>query len=256
LKKTPKPEIDRLVNEAAQRLEISHLLDRKPKALSGGQRQRVALGRAIVRKPAVFLMDEPLSNLDAKLRVTMRSEIKKLHQQLQTTFVYVTHDQTEALTMGDRIAIFNAGYMQQVGSPSEVYNRPVNLFVATFIGSPQMNLQEANAVFQGDRVILTGTYFKFSLPKLETSKEGKVIVGFRPEHLQPGQGNGENVYAAMVEVIEPMGSEAFIYLKSDKGNVTARVDEEHIPKIGDTMTLSIDPVKVHVFDPTSESRLN
>ena len=243
------------MNEAAQRLEISHLLDRKPKALSGGQRQRVALGRAIVRNPAVFLMDEPLSNLDAKLRVTMRSEIKKLHQQLQTTFVYVTHDQTEALTMGDRIAVFNAGYMQQVGTPAEVYGRPVNLFVATFIGSPQMNLVEGNLSVQGDRAILKGNHFEFSVPKTEAMKDGKVVVGFRPEHLVPTS-DAANAFRSEVEVIEPMGSEAFIYLKSDKGNVVARVDEQHIPKVGQTVGLAVDPAKIHVFDAGTENRLN
>ncbi|MFP5501130.1 MAG: ABC transporter ATP-binding protein, partial [Candidatus Sericytochromatia bacterium] len=255
LKKTPKAEIDRLVNEAAERLEISHLLDRKPKALSGGQRQRVALGRAIVRKPAVFLMDEPLSNLDAKLRVTMRSEIKKLHQQLQTTFVYVTHDQTEALTMGDRIAVFNGGYMQQIGTPAEVYGRPVNMFVATFIGSPQMNLLEGKATVQGDSVVVESEYFRFTVPKYRDAKDGPVVVGFRPEHLVPSPG-AENAYKAEVEVVEPMGSEAYVYLKSPKGSVIVRVGEEHIPKVGDVLTLAVDPSRVHLFDPKTENRLN
>jgi multiple sugar transport system ATP-binding protein len=256
LKKVPKPEIERLVNDAAERLELTKLLDRKPKALSGGQRQRVALGRAIVRNPQVFLMDEPLSNLDAKLRVSMRAEIKKLHQQLQTTFVYVTHDQTEALTMGDRIAIFNAGYMQQVGTPSEVYNRPLNMFVASFIGSPQMNLVNGVLSFEGDRAVVKGTYFQFTIARTEIMKEGKVVVGFRPEHLTPTHAEEVNAYKAPVEVIEPMGSEAFVYLKSAEGNVIARVTEEHIPKLNDTMTLAIDATKVHLFDPTTEGRLN
>jgi multiple sugar transport system ATP-binding protein len=255
LKKVAKAEIERQVNEAAERLEISHLLDRKPKALSGGQRQRVALGRAIVRKPAVFLMDEPLSNLDAKLRVTMRSEIKKLHQQLQTTFVYVTHDQTEALTMGDRIAIFNAGYMQQVGTPAEVYARPVNLFVASFIGSPQMNLVEATLKIEGDSVLVSGDRFNFRLPRPAQAKEGKVVIGFRPEHLLPTS-NSENVYRSEVEVIEPMGSEAFIYLKGEKNSVVARVDEEHIPKLGAVIGLTLEPGRIHLFDPGTEQRLN
>jgi multiple sugar transport system ATP-binding protein len=257
LKKTPKAEIDRMVNEAAERLEITHLLDRKPKALSGGQRQRVALGRAIVRNPAVFLMDEPLSNLDAKLRVTMRSEIKKLHQQLQTTFVYVTHDQTEALTMGDRIAIFNAGYMQQVGTPNEVYNRPLNMFVASFIGSPQMNLLEGESTVEGDKLVVTGTYFRFVLPKPEGFNGGKVVLGFRPEHLMPvGPEVTENVYRAPVELLEPMGHEAFVYLKADKTAVLARVLEDQMPKIGEALGLTIDLSKVHLFDPATEKRLN
>jgi multiple sugar transport system ATP-binding protein len=257
LRKTPKAEIDRLVNEAAQRLEISHLLDRKPKALSGGQRQRVALGRAIVRKPSVFLMDEPLSNLDAKLRVTMRSEIKKLHQQLQTTFVYVTHDQTEALTMGDRIAIFNAGYMQQVGTPNEVYNRPVNMFVASFIGSPQMNLVEGTATVEGNQIVVTGPQFRFILPKPEGFNGGKVVLGFRPEHLEPAPADQtDNVYRAPVEMLEPMGHEAFVYLKSEKNPVLARVLEAQMPKIGETFGLTLDLGKIHLFDPATENRLN
>ncbi|MDB5098410.1 MAG: glycerol-3-phosphate transporter ATP-binding protein [Cyanobacteria bacterium RYN_339] len=257
LKKTPKAEIDRLVDDAAKRLELTHLLDRKPKALSGGQRQRVALGRAIVRNPQVFLMDEPLSNLDAKLRVSMRAEIKKLHQQLQTTFVYVTHDQTEALTMGDRIAIFNAGFMQQVGTPFEVYNRPVNTFVATFIGSPQMNLEAAKLAFEGDRAVVKSGYFTFNLPRTELMKEGDVLVGFRPEHLVPGNAGDANLLKAPVEVIEPMGSEAYVYLKGDKGNVIARVGEEFIPKLGQELSLTIDPAKVHVFDAAGDGkRLN
>ena len=255
LKKVAKTEIDRAVDDAAKRLEITHLLDRKPKALSGGQRQRVALGRAIVRNPQVFLMDEPLSNLDAKLRVTMRSEIKKLHQQLQTTFVYVTHDQTEALTMGDRIAIFNAGYMQQVGTPFEVYNRPLNMFVATFIGSPQMNMLEGTAAVEGDQVRVKGSHFEFVMPKTGEMKDGPVVVGFRPEHLTPTADTG-HAYRAEVDVIEPMGSEAFVYLKADKGNVIARLGENHIPKIGDTLALTIDAAKIHLFDPKTENRLN
>jgi multiple sugar transport system ATP-binding protein len=205
----------------------------------------------------VFLMDEPLSNLDAKLRVSMRAEIKKLHQQLQTTFVYVTHDQTEALTMGDRIAIFNAGYMQQVGTPFEVYNRPVNTFVATFIGSPQMNLEAGKVRFEGDRAVVTGTYFNFNLPRTEGMKEGDVVVGFRPEHLLPANAGDANVLKAPVEVIEPMGSEAYVYLKGDKGNVIARVGEEFIPKLGQEMALTIDPTKVHLFESSAEGkRLN
>jgi multiple sugar transport system ATP-binding protein len=202
-------------------------------------------------------MDEPLSNLDAKLRVTMRSEIKKLHQQLQTTFVYVTHDQTEALTMGDRIAIFNAGYMQQVGTPHDVYNRPNNLFVASFIGSPQMNLVEGNATVEGNSLVVTGTQFRFTLPKPEGFNGGKVVLGFRPEHLAPAPADQtENVYRASVEMLEPMGHEAFVYLKGDKNNVLARVLEEQMPKIGETYGLTVEPAKLHLFDPATEQRLN
>ena len=191
LRKTPKPEIDRRVREAAKILDIDHLLDRRPKALSGGQRQRVAMGRAIVREPKVFLMDEPLSNLDAKLRVQMRTEISKLHQRLQTTFIYVTHDQTEAMTLGTRIVVLKDGVIQQVDSPSNLYKSPNNLFVAGFIGSPQMNFIETKVVKQGEDIILAFGNEEIKLPQAKAKKlvdggyVGKeVIMGIRPEDLR------------------------------------------------------------------------
>ncbi|MEB3197183.1 MAG: sn-glycerol-3-phosphate ABC transporter ATP-binding protein UgpC [Candidatus Sericytochromatia bacterium] len=254
LRNTPKSEIDRVVDDVAARLEIQHLLERKPKQLSGGQRQRVALGRAIVRNPQVFLMDEPLSNLDAKLRVSMRAEIKKLHRDLQTTFVYVTHDQTEALTMGDRIAIFNAGHMQQVGTPAEVYQRPANLFVATFIGSPQMNLVRGVAATVDGRVHLRGENFAFTLPEGRNVREGDVVVGFRPEHLVPIAAELPG-YRAEVDVVEPMGSEGFVYLRGTGAPVVARLEDSELPQVGDVLSLGVDPTKLHLFDPVSEARL-
>ena len=185
LRKVAKETIEARVREAARSLEIEHLLERRPKALSGGQRQRVAIGRAIVRDPTVFLMDEPLSNLDAKLRVSMRAEIKKLHKRLATTFVYVTHDQTEAMTLGDRIAVMRGGDLQQHGTPLEVYDRPANLFVATFIGSPQMNLFDARLEVAEGRARITAPGLEMDVPAEAHHRPGKVVVGLRPEHMEP-----------------------------------------------------------------------
>lgn len=255
LRKVPPDEIRRRVLEAARSLEVEHLLDRKPKELSGGQRQRIAIGRAIVREPKVFLMDEPLSNLDAKLRVSMRAEIKKLHQRLQTTFVYVTHDQTEAMTLGDRIAIMKAGDLQQVDTPHQVYNYPANLFVATFIGSPQMNLLSGTLTHDGDAVVVTGKGFRFVLPKKASYREGSVIVGIRPEHLSLAGENAQNVLTSTVEVTEPMGFETYVYLKGETAPIIARMTEEQAPQVGETLTLTADPEKVHLFDPATENRL-
>ncbi len=257
LRKIDRKEIDRRVREAARSLEIEHFLDRKPKALSGGQRQRVAIGRAIVREPKVFLMDEPLSNLDAKLRVSMRAEIKKLHQRLNTTFVYVTHDQTEAMTLGERIAILRGGDLQQIGTPHEVYTAPANLFVATFIGSPQMNLLDGTLAFDGDRSIVKGAGFHFTLARSAGHHEGDVIVGVRPEHLVTASGDGPPTgkFESRVEVVEPLGSEAYVYLAGAKGNVIARVAEEHMPRVGQTASFTIDASRIHLFDPRTEARL-
>ncbi|HEY9857192.1 MAG TPA: sn-glycerol-3-phosphate ABC transporter ATP-binding protein UgpC [Stenomitos sp.] len=254
LRKMPKAEIHGKVMEAAKSLEIEHLLERKPKALSGGQRQRIAIGRAIVREPKVFLMDEPLSNLDAKLRVSMRAEIKKLHQRLQTTFVYVTHDQTEAMTLGDRIAIMKAGDLQQCDTPHEVYNNPANLFVATFIGSPQMNLLDGTMKVAGSEAVVEGKGFKFVLPKKSSFRDGAVVVGIRPEHMTVTQGDLGLV--GQVEVTEPMGFETYVYLPGDRGPIIARVSEEHAPKVGETVRFTVDPAKIHVFDPQTEARLS
>lgn len=225
LRKAPKDEIDKKVREAAKRLDIEHLLDRKPKALSGGQRQRVALGRAIVREPKVFLMDEPLSNLDAKLRVQMRTEISKLYQSLGTTFIYVTHDQVEALTMGTRIVVMKDGIIQQVDTPLNIYNTPNNLFVASFIGSPQMNLingivsekdGKLYCKFDENNILLPEEKAKGLKEKGYVNKE--VVFGIRPEHLDDNAQIIENNPAATltgdVEVVERMGAESYIYFRS------------------------------------------
>ena len=254
LKGVAKAEVEKRVMAAAKSLEIEALLERKPKALSGGQRQRVAIGRAIVREPKVFLMDEPLSNLDAKLRVSMRAEIKKLHQKLKTTFVYVTHDQTEAMTLGDRIAVMKAGDLMQCDTPHELFHRPANLFVATFIGSPQMNLVRGDLTVDGEQAVLEGKRFRFVVPKRTSHREGPVVVGFRPEHLALVEGGEEGV-TSTVEVVEPIGSESYVYLEGDEGSIVARLPEEQTPKPGAKIRLRADPARIHVFDPESEGRL-
>lgn len=266
LRKTPKADIDRRVKEAAKILDIEHLLNRKPKALSGGQRQRVALGRAIVREPKVFLMDEPLSNLDAKLRVQMRTEITKLHNRLQTTFIYVTHDQTEAMTMGTRIVVMKDGFIQQVDTPQHLYDHPVNLFVGGFIGSPQMNffpvtlVKEANdvyAIFENNKIkIPEGKIKKFKDP----SYVGKdIMMGIRPEDLHDEeiflQSASESTIKAFVEVVELMGSETYLYLTIVGNNITARVDPRSTARTGDTIRIALDPNKLHFFDKETEETL-
>ncbi|HHV96965.1 MAG TPA: sn-glycerol-3-phosphate ABC transporter ATP-binding protein UgpC [Clostridiaceae bacterium] len=262
LRRTPKAEIKRRVLEAAKILEIEHLLDRKPKALSGGQRQRVALGRAIVRNPKVFLMDEPLSNLDAKLRVQMRIEISKLHQRLATTFIYVTHDQTEAMTMGTRIVVMKDGFIQQVDTPQALYEKPVNLFVAGFIGSPQMNFINSKIEQLEDGVYVVFGNHKLKLPeskvKAASNYIGKeVIMGIRPEHI-----HDEEVYIqslpncvadAYVEVVEMLGSETLLYLTIDELNVTARVNPRTTARSGDTIKVAFDVNRIHLFDKDTEN---
>jgi len=264
LRKTPKAEIEKRVNEAARILAIENLLDRRPKALSGGQRQRVAMGRAIVREPQVFLMDEPLSNLDAKLRVQMRTEITKLHYNLQTTFIYVTHDQTEAMTLGTRIVVMKDGVIQQVDSPVNLYNKPKNMFVAGFIGSPQMNLLEATIKKSGDDVMLVvGEYeIKLTDPKAKAVEDGgyvgkTVIMGIRPEDLHDEEafisaaGPGATLNAD-VEVTELLGAEVFLYLTIAGQPVTARVNPRSTAKPNDRIKMAIDLNKVHVFDKDTE----
>ncbi len=261
LRKTPKAEINKRVHEAARILDIEHLLERKPKALSGGQRQRVALGRAIVREPKVFLMDEPLSNLDAKLRVQMRSEICKLHQRLQTTFIYVTHDQTEALTMGTRIVVMKDGIMQQVDSPSELYRNPVNMFVAGFIGSPQMNFCDAVIANEGGNICVK---FGSNTVKLTAEKAAKaekyigqtVVMGIRPEDLYDDQDSLEK-YAdskieADVDITEMMGAETYLYLVIDGMKFIARVKADSDAKTNTKISVAIDPEKIHIFDKETE----
>lgn len=259
LRKVPKAEIDKKVREAARILDIEHLLDRKPKALSGGQRQRVALGRAIVREPKVFLMDEPLSNLDAKLRVQMRTEISKLHQKLQTTFIYVTHDQTEAMTMGTRIVVMKDGIVQQVNTPQFIYDNPANIFVAGFIGSPQMNfldasLSESNgeviAKFGKDTVVLSKELANAAKSKGYIGKD--VIVGIRPEDIEIAAGDENSIVEAKVEVTELMGAETYIYLTKEKSNIVARVNGTVKLNHGDSLKIALDTTKLHIFDKETE----
>jgi len=262
LRKTPKIEIIRRVHEAADILDIEHLLDRKPKALSGGQRQRVALGRAIVREPKVFLMDEPLSNLDAKLRVQMRTEICKLHQKLQTTFIYVTHDQTEALTMGSRIVVMKDGFVQQVASPQMLYDNPCNIFVAGFIGSPQMNFISAMVNKTQSGVTLTFGDHTIKLPEGKVSGIApeyfgkEVTMGIRPENLHDEESYlsamPDCVVDATVEVTEMMGAETYLYLKIADTSFTARVNPRTTAKAGDTIKIAFDVNKIHLFDTDTE----
>ncbi len=263
LRKTPKDQIDKLVHEAARILDLEHLLDRKPKALSGGQRQRVAMGRAIVRSPKVFLMDEPLSNLDAKLRGQMRIEISKLHQRLQATIIYVTHDQTEAMTLGTRIVVMKDGVVQQVDSPQNLYDNPCNKFVAGFIGAPQMNLLDAAVGKSGDDVTLTFGGNTIALPtdkakKLESAGYvGKTVtLGIRPEDLHDDEAaltnNAKSVIEATIRVYEMLGAEVYLYFDIDETSCTARVNPRTSARPGDTVKLALDMTKAHVFDKETE----
>ncbi len=261
IRKTPRPEMDRLVNEAAQILGITEFLDRKPKQLSGGQRQRVALGRAIVRKPAVFLFDEPLSNLDAKLRVQMRAEISTLQRRLRTTTVYVTHDQVEAMTMGDRMAVMSKGELQQVGTPLEVYERPANLFVASFIGTPPMNFVPATLTDGGANVAASG--LKMPVPRefraAAAGREGtKVVLGIRPENVREAsrEGSGGTVpVTAKVEFVEPLGHEVIVHGRVGDELIVAKVDPHRSPQIGSTIDLVVETDAAHLFDAATEKRL-
>lgn len=266
LRKLPKQEIKQRVEQAAQILGISHLLSRKPKALSGGQRQRVALGRAIVRNPKVFLLDEPLSNLDAKLRVQMRTEIIKLYHKLKTTFIYVTHDQTEAMTMGTRIVVMKDGVIQQIGSPQEVYTQPNNIFVATFIGSPQMNLiscvlQEENnvyyAVTEKDRIRLGQRYRDCTALKGYLGKE--IVMGIRAENIRTSdQEAGEcqdSSVEAFLEVTEMLGAETFLYLNYGGEKLIAKVPPESAKQCGETIHIAFDTEKLYFFDRETELRI-
>jgi multiple sugar transport system ATP-binding protein len=258
LLKTPKQEIKRRVEEAAKILNLERFLDRKPKALSGGQRQRVALGRAIVREPAAFLMDEPLSNLDAKLRVQTRAEIARIQQRLGTTTVYVTHDQVEAMTMGDRIAVMRDGILQQVGSPPELYTRPVNKFVAAFIGSPAMNFAMVHAddgtlKMGSARLDLTG-----ARAKAATERKGRELeIGFRPEDLQIANGAGDHDvrFPAKVEVVEYLGNQELLHADAEGNKVVALVPSDKEVKVGDNIEFSIPTNKLHLFDPETEESL-
>ncbi|GAA5171102.1 MULTISPECIES: ABC transporter ATP-binding protein [Amycolatopsis] len=249
----PKHEIKQRVAEAAKLLDLEDYLDRKPKALSGGQRQRVAMGRAIVREPQVFLMDEPLSNLDAKLRVSTRTQIAALQRRLGTTTVYVTHDQVEAMTMGDRVAVLKDGLLQQCDTPRALYERPANVFVAGFIGSPAMNL--ASARLTDDGATLGGLTVPLSRETLAAANGGDVTLGFRPESLETTTDEGLEV---RVDLVEELGSDAYVYgkLVSDSGtNVVARVDPRKTPAMGETLRLRIRPDELHVFSGSTGERL-
>ena len=261
-RKTPKEEIRERVKEAAEILGIQDLMGRKPKQLSGGQRQRVAVGRAIVRKPEVFLFDEPLSNLDAKLRVQTRVELKKLHERLATTIVYVTHDQVEAMTMGDRIVVMKDGLIQQVGSPLELYNAPANMFVAGFIGSPAMNFFEAELVRSGDLLSLQTEGFSIDLPSekaavLKGYPEEKVIVGIRPEDLLEAKEHvvGKTIETT-VEVVEPIGSEMYLNVSAGECALTASVDRKTRVKPHQDFILEPSLDYLHLFDIRSENALS
>ena len=263
LRKVPKADIDRMVREAAKILDLEKLLDRKPKALSGGQRQRVAMGRAIVREPKVFLMDEPLSNLDAKLRVQMRTEISKLHQRLGATIIYVTHDQTEAMTLGTRIVVMKDGVVQQVDTPQNLYNAPGNLFVAGFIGSPQMNMVDAVVETQGSDAYLKVENTKIKLPQAKAKKlidggyNGKtVVMGIRPEDLKDDEAAiaaaGDSALEAKIEVYELLGAEVYLYFTVAGSNFTARVNPRTTARTGDVVKFALDTEKIHVFDKETE----
>ena len=275
LRKTPKEEIRKRVEEAARILDITHLLDRKPKALSGGQRQRVALGRAIVREPKVFLLDEPLSNLDAKLRAQMRTELSKLHQKLGTTFIYVTHDQTEAMTMADRIVVMKDGLIQQVDSPTNLYNRPTNVFVAGFIGTPQMNFVDAKLLKLDDGKFALefgsedtktkkGVKYQVVIPDAKVKDTNiadyvnkEVIMGIRPECIKDDENIIANatsgVIKCKVEITELMGAETYLYINCEGITMTARVAPRTTTLSGDEITMAIDVNRVHVFDKETEA---
>ena len=264
LKKTPKDEINRRVNTAAEVLGIMDLLQRKPRQLSGGQRQRVAVGRAIVREPKVFLFDEPLSNLDAKLRVNMRSEINKLHHRLQTTFIYVTHDQVEAMTMATRIAVINKGKLQQIDTPQTLYDFPSNLFVAGFIGSPAMNFFPGRLRKEDGRLLLDSGDFVIPLPaerakSYEAYAGRDVVFGIRPEyihdvHFTPPNIHGEKINIK-VDVTELMGNEIFLYLVSGKNTCVARVDPRSKLRVGEQAPVMFDMDNFHIFDAQTENAL-
>ena len=276
LRKVPKDQIAKKVEEAARILDIAHLLDRKPKALSGGQRQRVALGRAIVREPQVFLLDEPLSNLDAKLRAQMRTEISKLHKKLGTTFIYVTHDQTEAMTMGDRIVVMKDGFIQQIDTPTNLYNNPVNQFVAGFIGSPQMNFIDAKLLKKDGKYVVEfgsedtkttrGVKYTVEVPEAKAKAEvldpvvdQEIILGIRPECIHDEEmfisSAKTGIIDATVEVTEMMGAETYLYINCEGIPLTARVSPRSTARPQDKIKVALDPNRIHIFDKETEKSL-
>ncbi|MFS8047341.1 ABC transporter ATP-binding protein [Rhizobium sp. BR 314] len=252
LAKAPKDEIERRVRDAAQILGLESLLDRYPRNLSGGQRQRVAMGRAIVRQPQVFLFDEPLSNLDAKLRVQMRSEIKQLHQRLRTTTIYVTHDQIEAMTMADRIVVMRDGYVEQIGSPLELYDRPANLFVAGFIGSPGMNLIRGKISGDGPLEFIADGGARLPLPQgIDVTRGAEVVYGIRPENIAVSEGGID----AEVVVVEPTGAETLIVASIGSDNIVLALRERIGSRVGDTISLQPDTGKLHLFEGATGRRI-
>jgi multiple sugar transport system ATP-binding protein len=261
--KVPRKEVDRRVREGAKILDLDALLQRKPKQLSGGQRQRVALGRAIVREPAVWLMDEPLSNLDASLRVATRAEILKLHQRVGTTTIYVTHDQVEAMTMGDRIAVMKLGVLQQAGTPEELYTRPRNVFVAGFIGSPSMNLVPVEPDSSNGAAVLRNGDFVVRVPErlaaaAAAQGSSRVIAGLRPEHFTVANGDAEQAVAveAVVEVVEYLGDEQLAHLRAGDVQLVARLPIEDRLAPDEAVTLALPPDKLYLFDAETESALD
>ncbi len=246
MRKMPKAERQKRIDEVAAMLQISHLLDRRPSQLSGGQRQRVAMGRALARQPQLFLFDEPLSNLDAKLRVEMRAEIKRLHQASGITSVYVTHDQVEAMTLGSRIAVMKGGVVQQLGTPDDIYNRPANTYVATFIGSPTMNLLRGAAT--GGQFGIQGAALNLAPP----ASANEVLLGVRPEHLVM---NDSAPWRGKVSVVEPTGPDTYVVVDTAAGSVTLRTDAQTRVQPGDSVGLAVEPANAHWFDASSENRL-
>ena len=263
LRKVPKAEIDKSVHEAAKILDIEHLLDRKPKALSGGQRQRVAMGRAIVRSPKVFLMDEPLSNLDAKLRVQMRVEISKLHKRLQTTIIYVTHDQTEAMTLGTRIVVLKDGIIQQVDTPQNLYDKPCNLFVAGFMGMPPMNFIDCKVVKSGADVLLMFGSHSIKVPDAKAQKlisgdflDKEVVLGIRPEDIKDDPefiaAHPDTKFTSTIRVYELLGSEVNLHYEIGDVTCTAKVNPRTTARPGDEVEFAMDVARLHVFDKETE----
>ena len=264
LRKEPREEIEKKVQEAAAILDITKLLDRKPKQLSGGQRQRVAVGRAIVRDPDVFLFDEPLSNLDAKLRVQMRAEISRLHKKLNATMIYVTHDQTEAMTMGDRIVVLKDGIIHQVAPPIELYRHPVDKFVAGFIGSPPMNFIDGRIMVDGEKLYFDGGDLRVrvgdeQLESLKKYMEKEIILGIRPEDIYLSKYFSdkypESRLEAMVDVVEPLGAEMYVYFRTGETRFVSRITVREYIKVGESVELVFDMSKVHFFDPETEKTI-
>jgi multiple sugar transport system ATP-binding protein len=262
MRKFEKSEIEKRVRQAAEILGIQALLERRPRQLSGGQRQRVALGRAIVRNPRVFLFDEPLSNLDAKLRVQMRVELKRLHHRLETTAIYVTHDQVEAMTLGDRVVVMKDGLVQQVGEPLELYGRPANRFVASFIGSPAMNFADVTVTNTGEGLWAEAPGLRIRVPAskvegLHRHTGHKIVLGIRPEALRLANGadGGDYAFDSTVEVVEPLGNEILIDVRAGSNALVARVDPATRVKVHETVRLALDPERLHFFDAKTEAAL-